>query len=111
MIKAIANMPAGTNGLRASDKVSGEDDRDVLVPTMNAGMQRSNVRSMYVLGDEADHNPGAVWADTKIWFKSLKGWERVAVASDADWLGNAVKVFDPDDVRDAKQWLVGIDDD
>ncbi len=122
MIKAIANMPGGTNGLRASDKVSGEDCHDVPAPTMNAGMEQGNVRLMYVLGDEADYKQGAVWADTKMWFKNLKGWERVAVVSDADWLGNAVKafgwlmpgevqVFEPDDVRDAKQWLVGIDDD
>ena len=112
----------GNIGLRASDKVSGEDYLDVPVPTMNAGMEQGNLRLVYVLGDEADYNPGAVWADTKIWSKSLKGWERVAVVSDADLLGNAakafgwlmpgeVKVFEPDDVRDAKQWLVGIDDD
>jgi len=122
MIKAIANMPGGTNGLPASDKVSGEDCHDVPAPTMNAGMEQGNVRLMYVLGDEADYKPGAVLADTKMLFKNLKGWERVAVVSDADWLGNAVKafgwlmpgevqVFEPDDVRDAKQWLVGIDND
>ena len=54
---------------------------------MNAGMEQGNARLMYVLGDEADHKPGAVWADTKMWFKNPKGWERVAVVSDADWLG------------------------
>ena len=119
MIKAIANMPAGTNGLPASDKVSGEHYRDVPVPTMNARMEQGNVRLMYVLEDEAGYKPDAVWADARMWFKSLKGWESVALVSDADWLGNAVEafgwlmpgevqVFEPDDVRDAKQWLVGI---
>ena len=63
-----------------------------------------------------------MWADTKMWFKNLKGWERLAIVSDVDWLENAVKafgwlmpgevkVFESDDVRDAKQWLVGLDDD
>ena len=122
MIKAIANMPEGTNGLPASGKVSGEDYRDVLVPTINAAMEQGNVRLMYLLEDEADYKPGAVWADTKMWFKNHKGWERVATVSAADWLENAVKafgwlmpgevkVFEPDNVRDAKQWLVGLDDD
>ena len=122
MIKVIANMPTGTTGPRAGDKPSGEDRRrDVLVPTMNAGMEQGNARLMYVLGDEADHKPGAVWADTKMWLKSPRGWERVAVVSDADWLGNAVKafgwlmpgevqVFEPDDVRD-EAVVGGIDDD
>jgi len=122
MITVIPNMPVGTIGLRASGKVSEEDYRDVLVPTISAAMEQGNVRLMYVLEDEADYKPGAVWADTKMWFKNLKGWERVAIVSDADWLENAVKafgwlmpgevkVFESDDIRDAKQWLVGLDDD
>ena len=122
MIKVIANMPVGTIGLRASGQVSEEDCRDVLVPTINAAMEQGKVRLMCVLEDEVGYKPGAVWAETKIWFKNLKGWERVAVVSDADWLENAVrrfgwmmpgkvKVFEPDDVRGAKQWLVGLDGD
>ena len=122
MIQVISNMPVGTIGLRASGKISEDDYRDVLVPTINAAMEQGKVRLLYVLEDEAGYKPGAVWADTKMWFKNLKGWERVAIVSDADWLENAVKafgwlmpgevkVFEPDDVRAAKQWLVGLDDD
>lgn len=122
MIQVISNMPVGTIGLRASGKISDEDYRDVLVPTINAAMEQGKVRLLYVLEDEAGYKPGAVWADTKMWFKNLKGWERVAIVSDADWLENAVKafgwlmpgevkVFESDDVRDAKQWLVGLEDD
>jgi len=122
MITVIENMPVRTIGLRASGKVSEADYRDVLVPAINAAMEQGEVRLMYVLEDEADYKPGAVWADTKMWFQNLRGWERLAIVSDADWLENAVKafgwlmpglvkVFEPDDVRDAKQWLVGLDDD
>jgi len=122
MIQVISNMPVGTIGLRAGGKVSEEDYRDVLVPTINAAMEQGKVRLLYVLEDEAGYKPGAVWADTKMWFKNLKGWERLAIVSDADWLENAVKafgwlmpgevkVFESGDVRDAKQWLVRLDDD
>ncbi len=122
MIQVISNMPVGTIGLRASGKVSEEDYRDVLVPTINAAMERGKVRLLFVLEDETGYEPGAVWADAKMWFKNLKGWQRLAIVSDADWLENAVKafgwlmpgevqVFESDDVRDAKQWLVGLDDD
>jgi len=121
LIKVIENMPAGTTGLAASGKVTEDDYRDVLVPAVNAAMERGQVRLLYVLDDEFEYSAGAVLADTKMWFKHLKGWERVAIVSDADWLENAikafgwmmpgeVKVFEPDDVRDAKAWLVGIDD-
>jgi hypothetical protein len=122
MIQVMANMPVGTIGLRASGRVSVEDYRDVLVPTIDAAMEQGKVRLLYVLEDEAGYKPGAVWADTKMWFKNLKGWERVAIVSDVDWLENAVEVFgwlmpgevqvfESDDVRDANQWLVGLDDD
>jgi stage II sporulation SpoAA-like protein len=122
VIKVIEDMPVGTIGLEASGKVTEEDYRDVLVPTVDAALAAGKVRLMYVLSDEFSYSPGAVWADTRLWFKDLKGWERVAIVSDADWLENAVKafgwmmpgevkVFECDDVRDAKGWLVGIDDD
>ena len=118
MIKAIANMPEGTNDLPTSDKVSGEDYHDVLVPTINAAMEQGNVRLMYVLEDEADYKPGAVWADTKMWFKNHKSWERVAIVSAAAWLENAVeavgwllpgevKVFEPDK-RPGREAVVGL---
>jgi len=75
-----------------------------------------------IIGLRVGHKPGAVWADTKMWFKNLGGWERLAIVSDVDRLTNAVtafgwlmpgdvKVFEFEYVRDAKQWLVGIDDD
>jgi hypothetical protein len=122
MIETITRMPVGTIGLRASGTVTEEDYREVLVPAITAAAEHGGIRLMYVLDDDASYRPGAVWADARLWFENLKGWERVAVVSDADWLENAVrafgwlmpgevKVFESDDVRDAKQWLVGLDDD
>jgi hypothetical protein len=121
VITVIEDMPVGTVGLRASGKVTEEDYQNVLVPAVNAALAAGKVRLLYVLSEEFSYSPGAMWADTKLWFKDLKGWERVAIVSDADWLENAVKafgwmmpgevkVFESDDVRDAKAWLVGIDD-
>ena len=123
MIKVIEDMPVGTIGLEASGKVTDDDYRDVLVPVVEAAL-RARQGAADVRGRRAVRpTPRArCWADTKVWFRDLKGWERVAVVSDADWLEHAVKafgwmmpgevrVFEPDDVRDAKAWLVGIDDD
>ena len=48
VIKVIENMPAGTIGLEASGKVTEEDYRDVLVPTINAATEQGKVRLLYV---------------------------------------------------------------
>jgi hypothetical protein len=123
VIRIIENMPAGTIGLEAVGKVTDDDYRDVLLPAVSAALERSDVRLMYVLGEDFDsYSPGAVWADTKLWVHHIKGWKKVAIVSDADWLENSVKafhwlipgdvkVFETDDVDDAKEWLVGLDDD
>jgi hypothetical protein len=121
VITIIEDMPAGATGLHATGKVTEEDYRDVLVPAVEAAMERGKVRLLYVLDDEFEYSPGAVVADTKLWFKHLRGWERVAIVSDADWLENAVKafgwlmpgevkVFDDDELEEAKDWLAEADD-
>jgi hypothetical protein len=118
-------MPPGTIGVEAVGKVTEEDYRQVLAPALADALERREVRLLYVLGAEFDSfSPGATWEDTKLWARHLKGWERVAVVSDADWLEHAVnvfgwlvpgevKVFETDELDEAKAWLVGItiDDD
>src|SRR5215211_956713 len=93
MIKVIEDMPAGTIGLEAAGKVTDEDYRDVLVPTVRAALERGEVRLLYVLHEDSTYSPGAIWADTKLWAGHLKGWRKVAIVSDADWLEHTVKAF------------------
>jgi SpoIIAA-like len=123
MIRVIDNMPPGTIGLEAVGKVTEDDYRDVLVPAVGAALERGDVRLLYVLGEDFEsYAPGAIWADTRLWAGHLKRWKRIAIVSDADWLEHSVKafgwlmpgkvkVFETDDVRDAKVWLVGLEDD
>jgi SpoIIAA-like len=123
MIKIIQDMPAGTIGLEAVGKVTEDDYRDVLVPAVSAALERDDVRLLYVLGDGFEsYSPGAVWADTKLWAGRPKGWKKIAIVSDAEWLEHSVKVFgwlipgeikvfDTDEVHDARKWLVALDED
>jgi SpoIIAA-like len=123
MIKIIQDMPVGTIGLEAVGKVTEDDYRDMLVPAVSAALERGDVRLLYVLGKDFDsYSAGALWADTKLLAGNRKAWKRVAIVSDADWLENSikafgwlmpgeVKVFETDDVHDAKEWLVGLEDD
>lgn len=118
MIKVIEDMPVGTIGLEASGTVTDDDYRDVLEPVVEAALERGKVRLMYVVDEHSSYSLGAIWADTKVGFRDLTGWERVAIVTDIDWLEHAVKafgwmvpgevkVFDSDDVSDAKAWLAG----
>ncbi len=122
MIKVIENMPVGTIGLEASGEVTEDDYRDVLQPTLGSAVERGDVRLLYVLDKGVKYSPGAMWADTKLGAKNWSDWKRLAVVTDADWIEHAikafawmipgeVKVFELDEIHDAKAWLVGLDDD
>ena len=122
VIRTMERMPAGIIGLEAVGRVTDQDYQDVLVPAVAAALERGDVRLLYVLGREFEsYSAGAVWADTKLFAGHPRGWERVAVVSDADWLDNSVKavgwltpgrvrVFETDDMDDALEWLTGADD-
>src|SRR4051812_30140712 len=122
MITVVEHMPVGTIGLEARGKVTEQDYRDVLVPALKLAQEQGTTRLLYVLGQGFEsYSAGAMWADAKAWAQSLSGWERIAIVADSDWLEHAakavswmvsgeVKVFERDEVRDAKIWLVGIDD-
>jgi len=123
MIKVIRDMPPGTVGLEAVGKVTAEDYEQVLKPALEDALTHKDVRLMYVLGEEFDtHAPEAAWADTRLWARNMNAWERIAVVSDADWLEHSlktlgwlvpgeIKVFETDEVLDAKRWLVGLEGD
>lgn len=116
MIKQLENLPDGVVGLRASGEVTADDYRDVMVPVLDEALAKGGVRLLYIIDEHTTFSAGAMFADAKLGFGHLKGWERLAVVSDADWLENTVKafgwmmpgevkVFDDDDLDDATDWL------
>jgi len=121
MIRILHDMPPATVGVEAVGEVTEEDFRTVLQPMLEDALQRGAIGLLYVLDGRTDsYSAGTAWKNTRRWSKHLKGWRRVALVSDADWLENAVKafgwllpgevkVFETDDVPEAKAWLVGID--
>lgn len=122
MITVIEDMPAGTIGFAASGKVTDEDYETVLVPAVRVAVERGEVRLLYVLPEGTTYTPGAMWADSKLWAGNLRAWQRCAIVTDEDWIENAikafgwmmhgkVKVFDDDELDEAKEWLVVEDDD
>ena len=122
MIRLLGDMPAGVLGLEAVDDVEKEDYEDVLVPAVNQAIaEHGKVRLVYVLGPEFDEYEGeAVWEDLKLGVRRPTSFERIAIVTDARWVGPAIKVFSvlwPGQARafplkeleSAKQWAAGDD--
>jgi hypothetical protein len=120
MIERIEDMPSGTTGLRASGKLSVEDYREVLEPTLREGVGSGELRLMFVLTDFDGLEPGAWIEDAKTglgaWVRDRSAWKRFALVSDVEWVAKAmrmfiwmapgeVRVFDLDQEDEARAWV------
>ena len=117
MLKLIEDLPEGVVGVEAHGKVTAEDYENVLVPAVEAARTDGKVRLLYVFGDDfPDYTAGAAWEDAKLGLGHLRSWERIAIVSDEDWLRRAIgglgwlmpgeiKVFETDDLDDAREWV------
>lgn len=117
MIKVLEGLPHGTLGLEAVGKVTEDEFRKVLVPEVEAALDRGDTRLLYVFADDFESfSSQAVWAQVKSFGAYRKGWAKVAVVCDEDWLERGAKmfdwlmpgdlrVFDDDDLREARAWL------
>ncbi len=106
-----------TVGVQATGRVTREDYADVLVPAVEAAAAGGEVRLLYVLGEDFEsYSPGAMWSDTRLWAGHIGSWERLAVATDLEWVEHAVhafgwlvhgtvRVFGGDEVDRARAWL------
>ena len=95
MIRVLSDMPVGVLGLEAIDDVEEQDYHDVLVPAVEAAIaEHGKVRLVYVLGPEFDeYEREAVWEDLKLGARHASSFERIAVVTDAPWVGPAMRVF------------------
>ncbi|MBD3923879.1 STAS/SEC14 domain-containing protein [Nocardioides cavernae] len=95
MIRVLSDLPAGVLGLEAIDDVEEQDYRDVLVPAVEEAIaEHGKVRLVYVLGPEFDeYEKEAVWEDLKLGARHASSFERIAVVTDAPWVGPAMRVF------------------
>ena len=118
MIKLIPDLPNNILGFEASGIVTGNDYETVLVPAVEEKLAEfPKVRLLYHLGsDFLGFDLEAMWDDTKIGFKHLRSWERIAVVTNTQWICSAVhifrfllpgqmRVFRNDELSFAKKWL------
>jgi len=123
MIERIADMPPGTIGFRVDGDVEREDYREVLAPELRAVMESGQgLRTLYLMEDLDDLEPGAMWEDAKLGFdmgvRHRGDWVRSAIVTDIEWMVRATKMFAwmiPGESRvfpvaqldEAKRWVAG----
>jgi hypothetical protein len=123
MIERIADMPPGTLGFRVAGEVEREDYDEVLVPELRKALEAGGgLRTLYVIEDLDEIEPGALWADAKLGFdlgvRHHKEWVRSAIVTDIDWMARATRlfawmipgearVFEAAELEAAKSWVAG----
>jgi hypothetical protein len=118
MITTYDDVPDKVVAFRASGEVTTADYENVLIPAVEKKLARhKKVRLLYHLGaDFTGFTAGAMWDDSKIGFKHLTAWDRIALVSDVPWIRHMVqamgfvipgtiRVFRNDQLEDAKQWV------
>ncbi len=123
MIERLRDMPAGTIGFRAKGEIEREDYDEVLRPELQRALEAGGgLRTLYVIDDLDEIEPGALWADTKLGFdlgvRHHDAWERSAIVTDEHWMARAVRmfawmipgearVFEREELEQAKAWVAG----
>jgi hypothetical protein len=118
MVEKIPDMPHNVLGFTAKGTVTADDYESVIIPEVEALFSRHRkVRFLYYLGEDfSGFEAAAMWDDTKLGFKHLTGWERIAVVTDIEWIRGAMRVFSlviPGQIRlfhnrdfsEAKRWI------
>jgi SpoIIAA-like len=123
VIERLTDMPPGTLGFRAAGEIEREDYDEVLVPELRRALAAgAGLRTLYVVEDFEEIEPGALWADTRLGFDLVlrhhSAWVRSAIVTDIDWMARATRMFAwmiPGEARvfplaeleQAKAWVAG----
>lgn len=118
MIERIEDLPDSVLGFTAKGTVTADDYETVIVPAVEAQLQRHpKIRFLYVLGDQFEgFEAGAMWDDAKLGLKHLTAWQKIAVVTEVEWIRAAllvlcftmadhVRVFTNAELADAKRWI------
>lgn len=120
MIELLPDLPGNVVGVEAVGEVTADDYKNVLIPAAEAVLEEhGKARLLYVLGERFDRvSAGAVFEDTKLGLEHLRGWELMAVVTDIEWIGHALKavgwmipakirVFPTAERAAAEAWVTG----
>jgi len=119
MLTKIKDLPDYVFGVTASGTVSADDLKDVLLPGLQEVSDRfGKIRYLLVLETEVKNFTFGAWIqDAKAGIQNFTNWEKIAVVSvekGVEWFTDAFrfftpgtsKGFSPDEIEEAKQWLI-----
>ena len=94
MLTSMTDLPPGVLGFEASGTLHADDYRDVLLPAVEAAIQRGGkVRIVLVIERFDGVSGGALWQDLKMGVEHLTHWERIALVTDIDWMKHLTALF------------------
>jgi hypothetical protein len=93
VIKQLTGMPAGVIGFEANGKLHAEDYRDVLLPAVEAAAANGEVRIVIVIAEFDGLSAGGLWQDLKMGVEHLRGWHRIALVTDIEWMTQMTAMF------------------
>ena len=124
-VERLHGMSPGTVGFRVDGEIEREDYDEVLAPDLRRALEEhGKLRTLYVIEDLDEIEPGALWADTKLGYdlgvRHHDAWVRSAIVTDIDWMARATKlfawmipgearVFPLAELQQAKAWVAGDD--
>jgi hypothetical protein len=123
VVEIIGNMPVGALGFRISGRLTREEYFRILDPVREL-LQRGDKVSFLIVTEPDFHgiDVGALWEDLKaagsVGLKHRASWDRLAIVTDKDWMRHAIsafgwlspgelRVFEPDELEQAKAWTGG----
>lgn len=93
MIEELHDLPENIVGFEASGEISASDYRDVVLPALERAFASGEVRFLIVMTDFKGMSGGALWQDLKVGVDHLRGWKRIAVGTDVEWVTQLTGLF------------------
>ena len=118
MIERLPDLPGHVVGLIAHGEITADDYREVLEPALTAEYDEGREPNVLFVLDEdfTGFSGGALWEDAKFGVGHLRGWQKIALVGDVDWITHAgnlfkhlvpgkLEVFALADRRAAEEWV------
>lgn len=118
MIEVTPGPGSATLEIKMSGRLTAQDYETVLTPAIQSALENNDkIRVLVQIGPNLEgFDAGALWSDAKMGLSHWRGFDRAAVVTDVDWIENSIKifgfampcptrVFDLDEIDDARRWL------
>jgi SpoIIAA-like len=95
MIRLLTGFPDNVLAVACEGHVTRQDYAGVLIPAVEAGLQRHHQLRIYyeVTPEFTGIDAGAVWEDFAVGIGHLTRYERMACVTDVEWIRFAVNAF------------------